>query len=315
MRYSLLSRFQGALLGSLIGESLGRHHRTRQFKDFQGFNLHAESLSQLSQWSQIALCAVESLLDRGVFDCQDWMTKVASCSQALWKGEQSANSGETALASLPIVLFFHQNWALLRGYLLESACVWQTRVADSEALLTYAWVIALALRETLTAENLITQRPPFLTVKTSGSGYLAHLQEVLATSTSLEMAIAHFNRLEQSQSAIALALLCCYETPEDFHLCITRAVRASYQPEVTAALAGALAGAYNSLSGISLGWRLGMQQTQRSQWFAQGAEQLFAAWCGVYQPTESPKRLQRAAVALPNQIQPRASLKIISQKE
>lgn len=313
MRYSLLGRFQGALLGSWIGESLGRHYAESQCTDFQGVNRTADF--QLSPWSQITLCAAESLLDCKGFDGHSWSAKVANCSPTLLKGEQSGNNGGTALATLPLALFFHQNWGLLRDYLLKAASVWQIPAADSDALLVYGWAIALALRENLTAEKPIAQRFPLLAAKLPNSRYLAQVQEMLATSPSLEMASASWNRPEQLQSAIALALLCCDETPEDLPLCIKRAVRANHQPAITGALAGALAGAYNALGGIPLDWRLWMQPTQTSQRFTRRAEQLFAAWCGVYQPDQIAKRWQRVTVTAPKLIQPRASLKIISQKE
>ncbi|NEP59135.1 MAG: ADP-ribosylglycohydrolase family protein, partial [Symploca sp. SIO2G7] len=84
--------------------------------------------------------------------------------------------------------------------------------------------------------------------------------------------------------------------------CVNRAVRTCHQPQITAALTGALSGAYNSIIDIPVSWRLAAQRIKTSWENWQLAESLFAVWLGVYQPSVTHNH-QHLAVAAPWVIQ------------
>ena len=103
---------------------------------------------------------------------------------------------------------------------------------------------------------------------------------------------------------IALAFYCFLNTPEDLRLSVVRAARCGIAGQLTCALTGALSGAYNGAAAIPVEWRqLSLAVASRS--LAEGQEpsvwgtgselklvelanNLFAVWAGVYNPTAGP---------------------------
>ena len=76
MRYSLLSRFKGGLLGSIMLETLSGEDHPPQ---------------KLSTWTSIGMCATESLISSGKFDGNNWLNQIeqrwtiSSRSQKYWQ--------------------------------------------------------------------------------------------------------------------------------------------------------------------------------------------------------------------------------------
>jgi hypothetical protein len=77
----------------------------------------------------------------------------------------------------------------------------------------------------------------------------------------------------------------------------------------------ALAGAYNGMTVILGNWRTDIEQNQSWQLENQLLLKLFRFWLGVYAVEQNYEayNLELDAIALPQFIQPRQSLKIISQ--
>ncbi|MGK7877829.1 MAG: ADP-ribosylglycohydrolase family protein [Xenococcaceae cyanobacterium] len=299
MRYSLLSRFQGGLLGSIIGETLVSNYPGQDEK--------------LSNWSKIGISATESLIGSGKIDRTDWQ-QICHRQKVFEDFKNTANSTEVALATLPVAIFFHESPSLLREQLQHLREIWQHSAEASEDVLIWWYAIALALREKLHASQFITQILDHLEQRsTSLVQQLEQVQTFLAQGTPLEQVVPQLSRQgKPSQTAIALAFYCFGYTPEDFRLCVTRAAQGGCQPQITAALTGALAGVYNSFCGIPVCWRLASQEHRLYRDSYQRAKRLFAVWSGVCEPGIS-HLPESAAVASPGVIQPRTSLKIISQ--
>ena len=119
------------------------------------------------------------------------------------------------------------------------------------------------------------------------------------------------------QTAIALSFYCFATTPQDFKLSIKRA--STLEPDIawlTTALTGTVSGAYNGITGIPRNWRAMANQNSTYQLENQTVVKLFKAWVGVslIDSNQFSGDLELHAVATPNIIQPRLSLKIISQK-
>lgn len=293
MQYSLLSRFRGALLGSLVGEILGSSKASfpsrflLQVSQAQDHNplVAPCPIAQLN-WSQIATCGIESLIHCGRLDLEDWQHR-SSKVESLSLLKNSANSSEAALATLPIALFFHDDQVKLRQKLQQTAAHWHQK-EETEAVLAVGYAIALALTEKLN-HDLIPQILIYLGNTQTPLGLkLQQVQNLLDTSAPLD-SVVHLLRQEaklqkdtDTISAIALAFYCFLSTPEDFRLSLSRASRISYQPQLTSALTGALAGAYNSHIGIPIGWRLAANKIKISTQRLQLAEQLLAVWSGAY---------------------------------
>ncbi|NEP09843.1 MAG: ADP-ribosylglycohydrolase family protein [Symploca sp. SIO2C1] len=338
MRYSLLSRFRGALLGSLVGEILGNG-------GYQGLVLDGSLLKEvksldnqqgkiLSAWHQIAVCGTKSLINCGRLDLEDWLLQINLQQSSLLAFKNAAICNEVAVTTLPIILFFHENEAKLKQHLLQAAAIWQEDtnnnvVATGEALafegvLAIAFAIALALTEKLNPDTLIPQILAYLgTTQTPMVKQLTEVQTLLEQSAGLNTTLRQLRRAQSRlysdlpkgqlpptkpnncpYTSIALAFYCFLSTPEDFRLCVTRAVRTSYQPQTTAALTGALSGVYNSIINIPIGWRLATKRIGDNLENWQLVEHLFAVWLGVYELSVT-RHCEHLAVADPCVIQQR----------
>lgn len=294
MRYSLLSRFRGALLGSLVGELLGNNKgifpsrllfRYPQAQDNKSV-VAPSTIAQLN-WSQIATCGIESLIHCGRLDLEDWQLH-ASKVESLALLKNTASSSEAALATLPIALFFHDEPSKLRQQLQQATAHWHQTEQD-QGVLAVGYAIALALTEKLN-HTLIDQIINLLgNPQTLLGQQLQQVKDLIYKGASLDIAVSQLQKEAKLQgakacpdTAIALAFYCFLSTPEDFRLSLRRASRISHQPQLISALTGAIAGAYNSNIGIPVGWRLGANQINITTQRLQLAEEMFAVWSGVY---------------------------------
>lgn len=317
MRYSVLNRFRGVLLGSFLGEILGSGSTQGQvlggaasIAPKQG---DAHLSPTLSDWSQIAACGTESLIRRGQLDLDDWVLHSGITQSSLLLLKNTASSSEAAVATLPMALFFHDDQVKLRQHLLKAAAIWQENSDASEGVLAVAFAIALALTEQLDCTTLIPRTLSYLgKAQTPLVQQLEQVQTLLEQGAGLDTTLTQLRRersrrsdlLELSYTSIALAFYCFLHTPEDFRLSVTRATRTGYQPQITAALTGALSGVYNSIIGIPVGWRLAANRISTGDQRLQLADRLLAVWSGVYDVSAT-EQLQQAAVAAPRVIQPR----------
>lgn len=279
MRYSLLSRFQGTLLGAILGEIYGS-----QFS--------SKSSPTLGVGSRIALLGTQSLIRCGKLDLADWM-------QHTGLPDRSVLASETAIATIPVALFFHENSTQLRQEVKSAATVWNQTGEPVEGVLAVGDAIAQALTGKLQPASLIPQLLANLPDnQTPAIEQLAQVQDLLVPKCSLETAKAKLCRGKQSHlSPVAMGFYCFLSTPEDFRLSVRRAVKSGCQPRITAAIAGALSGAYNSLSGIPLQWSLSGNHVDREE-ILQLTARLLATWSGVYDPIKC-DRLSRLTVAAP----------------
>ncbi len=316
MRYSLLSRFQGALLGSFVGESLVRVGCQNQA--LSGVSLtspkleEAQTHQQLSVWSHLATCGTESLIRCGRLNLEDWWLLLEKTPSSV--GLKSvASMSESAVATLPIALFFHEDQVKLRQQLLTCQDLWQHQSEAAEGVLAIAYAISLALTEQLDCATLIPRIQLYL--GTSQSPLLRQLEQVqmlLEKRAGLETTLTQLRRdaqmrgepLGRAHTSMALAFYCFLSTPEDFRLGVSRAARTCYQPQITTALTGALAGAYNSIIGIPVNWRMTANRISSGIQRLQLADRLLEVWAGVYDMSALVQG-QPLAVAAPRVIQPR----------
>ncbi|MBW4542975.1 MAG: ADP-ribosylglycohydrolase family protein [Symplocastrum torsivum CPER-KK1] len=317
MRYSLLNRFRGALLGSFVGKTLASGGGKDQFINESRFTLPHSRETQPSptppDWSEIAMCGTKSLIHCGKLDLDDWVRYCEMTQPSLLLLQSTASSSEAAVATLPVALFFHEDEAKLRQQLLQAATVWRHDSQTSEEVLVVAFAIALALTEKLNPATLIPRILNYLNPsQTPLVQQLEQVQTLLEKGAGLDTTLTQLRchapksqgELKRSCLSIALALYCFLHTPEDFRLCVTRAIRTGYQPQLTATLTGTLAGVYNSIIGIPVGWQLASQQIPMGVQWMQLAERLFAVWSGIYDVSVA-EQFPSVAIAAPRVIQPR----------
>ncbi|UBF26651.1 ADP-ribosylglycohydrolase family protein [Kovacikia minuta CCNUW1] len=310
MRYSLLSRFQGALLGAALGDRLGF--------EFQKQPSHLN-------YGKTAIDYAEALIHwggqngLGLGQTNHQFSAPEKQSQSPLNQAQLMMAAEWAIATLPIALFFHDDEIKLQQT-LQTLVNGQGYGGLQGGVLTSGFAIAQALQERLKPLDLIPRTIAYLqresTPTDSDSDLITKLQQgqsLLQEGRDLHTALRVLLPTNQSRTgnrAISLALFCFLSTPEDMRLTLLRAVRCGSESRMVCALTGALAGAYNSAGGIPVEWSLSLSKpSQILDWQISGpeicylSERLLAAWSGVYDPTIS--SLSHSAIAAPGIIRPR----------
>lgn len=365
MRYSLLSQFQGVLVGAAIGELLGASCAAQASQSQLGAvskrsvlnpeqwmqhlfsSATSEALPRTSEtrWGSLAILGARSLAQRGELNLGDWQRHLQLLQLQTEEivDLRSLEAGGMAIASLPIALFFHEDQTKLYQQLQQ---VSQGAALQAPAILA-SFIISLAIAQALQNQfhphQIIPQiiaaitrletrldcpiaEPDSMTILMQ---QLAQVQTLLEQHASLELARSQFyqtfqatppsSALKQMQP-ILVALYCCLATPNDWRLAVLRSAQMKMAPQLVSTLTGALAGAFNSLSGIPVEWRLTLDQlhsgtsTLKSLWqvveleseVMELATHLLATWSGTYDTQKfSVKRYQVPAIAAPRVIRPR----------
>lgn len=316
MRYSLLSRFQGALLGAAVGEIIGAQSQGESMPDWQklwpgvGYGMTSQMGQVAAAWGSLGLASAQSLIQYGRLDVENWKQScIVAIPGIVTKGEGWAG---VAIATLPVALFFHEDEAKLRIMLQQATQGWENAPV-LEGALAIGYAIAQSLTEKLNPDTLIPQTIAYIQDSfvggTSENGVLvqqlALVQSLLKEGASLEMAVQALGRHHQEESlpspTIALAFYCFLNTIEDMRLSVSLGARTVQCPQIAAALTGALSGAYNSIAGIPVVWRTPKGQSDvkisesPSLWGMKSAsgmlqlgDRLLAAWSGVYDTADLP---------------------------
>lgn len=321
MRYSLSSRFAATFVGAVIGEMIGSSKGVsiRRFSCPNAIKPHQEQLLRRVEQQKypveakylggrLAIIGAERLIQLGRFDLDDWHN--AFIKDLLAQDTINCNPTIAILATLPIALFYHESEIKLRQNLeLALEAVGQNDALIRDGALAVGYAIALSLNEKINAATLIPQVINFLGEPHQITQQLLQVQTLLNQQAGLERAIA-LGR--DATTPIALAFYCFLSTLEDFRLSTLRAAQTSYQPQITTAIAGALSGAYNSISGIPINWRMALFEKQQAGWettegeMFQVSDALVAVWSGVYDQVTHPTDSNSvAAIASPRVIKPR----------
>ncbi|MGL5135173.1 MAG: ADP-ribosylglycohydrolase family protein, partial [Planktothrix sp.] len=208
-------------------------------------------------------------------------------------------------------LFFHDNLNALQQLRANSpeqlASVW-------DGVLVMAMAIAQILTPNPELHQLIPNLLKQLPTETGLTAKLEQVQTLLEQKASLETAVRQLTQTPkppqrvladfdpENWTALALGFYCFLSTPEDYGLTVLRSRQTQYHPEITAAISGALSGAYQGLIGIPVKWRLELQDpyicpstdaeiennplklNPTQEELLQLADNLFALWSGVYRP-------------------------------
>jgi hypothetical protein len=296
MQFALLHRFQGALLGAMLGEWLGQSGQ-QGFAKPHGQSLTTLPLSSLPlPISDLMWHSAQILAEPGA----TWPDRNGSGAPLLATWSTSA----AAIGLLPVALFFHDADWQLAAQLQTATATWQNPQLALTGLTLVGRAIALLLREQFTPLEMI----PWLLHAGAPTGWhppLAQVQTQLAQTAGLQatqQSVAQCSPLPSEASAIALAFYCFLSTPTTFELSLHRALRLGLPPSALA-LVGALSGTHNSLSGLPIGWRLAATSTPLApvQPLAL-ADRLLANWAGAYHPPAFSAAALTTAIAAPQVI-------------
>ncbi|MDZ7965063.1 MAG: ADP-ribosylglycohydrolase family protein [Nostoc sp. DedSLP03] len=291
MRYCPISRFKGTLLGAVLGESLA-----------SGGKVQFESSLDLGR---MAVLGIQSLIALGRLDLDDWIERQQEEFPHLVATDDI--SIKIIIATLPVALFFHENPIKLRQNLLRVLKIWEDDPVIRDGTLAVGYAIALALTEKLDPLTLIPQTISFIgETPTSIPKKLLRVQNLLKQGAGLSTTQAEFAKEEKLSNSIAMAFYCFLSTLEDFRLTVLQATynhnsqqdATLLKSQATAAITGALSGAYNGIGGIPVNWQVLLLQKNSPVWgltsFSQVLELTDAfvgVWSGVYNLTLNPKEL------------------------
>jgi hypothetical protein len=280
MFYSPSSQFQGSLLGSIVVQSL-----------VDASLINSSWYRQLDSW-------LDNLLAIGDID----------------KASSSLKASELALASIPLILFFHENIPQLLAKLRQIDPSEKNNSEKIEDVLIWGYALALTLREPVDRQKLVARIIDGVgQISTPLWGKIEQIKQFLTTNTTLDLVTYHLSQQEHpSQNAIALAIYCFASTPQDFRLSVSRARQTPYP--LTAPLTAALSGASNGWKGIPLAWRCQAKEKLDKLDCSTKISRLFDTWSGIYAPQQASLD-SSVAIALPLRMQYRSDLKIISQGE
>ncbi|MCD8489585.1 MAG: ADP-ribosylglycohydrolase family protein [Desertifilum sp.] len=272
MRYSLLSRFQGTFCGSVLGELLGLNLPGLPKGQFPPVSISGG-------WYDFAIASTDHLLK-------------ANSTERVATSPSPAALG----AIVPVACFYHENRLLLHKQLasLGQSYAFTPEIQLNAVILSQ--ILALIFKEQLLVPlNVLPQLTEQFNAELEHLDskellpQLHHLQTLLEQGATLEAVESQLSHPCTATLSMLRALYCFLSTPEDFRLVVLRAARTSKTPQLTSAIAGMLAGAYNSFSGIPLSWRLGWHKLSHAQGtppdirhLSQLAHHLWAAWSGSY---------------------------------
>ena len=322
MKYSLLYKFQGAYLGHCIGKLLSSNSRVNH-----------QALS-----SNLILKDLVNNLDNDLAIYQNYF----------FQGKDLTISDFTLDLWLWILLY-HDNWYHLQ-YLINQVREKNNFKSEDQELIEL-WVdqVILALTEKLDINNPVSQ-----TISRRQLQHSLNLEQLQLVELALfqgqtakqllDILLTQTNDYPRIELLFSLYLF--WTIPEDFSLIIQRGNAISQKFCNTIGLIGTLAGAYNSLVGISPYW-LNLYQNKQINLISQQSceevslprqlfndshlgenmehsyreitndlamiKKLFNFWSGVYHHDDN--NLQSLVVATPNSFQPRSGLKIVSQQE
>lgn len=271
MRYSLISRFRGTLIGATIGEKITQKQQ-----------------SNPSTIANLLISGTQSLVDRGRFDRESWQEDLLLAELTPIKA---------IAATLPLALFYHDNEIKLRQNLLSASSILPPEKTNQAGILAVGYAIAQAITEKLDPSKLIPQILEFIDEpNTDFSSKLMQVQWLLAQKAGVEKTLipitANCDRLTAS---VALGFYYFLSSPEEFNLSIKR----SKKSPTSAPIVGALAGAYNSSSNIPSSCPIFVAPTNLEREMLQLSDSLVAVWSGVYDRNAS---LGATAVAAPRVI-------------
>ncbi len=323
MNYHTLDRFRGAWLGSMLGslmelEAVAKpcHELRYPYRDveiWRQFFILREQLAKITIDSQRADAdAIADLLVRE--------------SQSDRQPDLLVEYSYCLLSLLPLIIFYGDSWNLLEKivgkYCLKLGNLSHNSELEADTLLWSYFVSSiLNSKLELNSRNFSKSIGKILTNVGDKKTALTTQLEVVITAMERGVSLQQLSdellsKGNRAQSAIALSCYCFATTATDFKLSVQRA--SNLEPEIaglTTVLTGTLSGAYNGMAGIPLSWKKMADKNTAYSLASQTALKLFRAWVGIYRAESEPEsNLETQAIALPNLIQTRKSLKIISQK-
>jgi len=275
-------RFAACLLGQAIGDALGM-----PFEGMSSGSISARygqvveflpspelAAGQYTDDTKMMLCTAESIAKKGHvnpediaerfvawFDTGDLRGIGNTClesilnlkSGASWqdsgsRGKWAAGNG-TAMRIAPVGLLDCQDLERLRKDCWSTSIITHNNPEAVAGATAVAYVIARLVTGDLDEETLLADSADFVG-ESEVARNLFKAQGLLSSNTPTEEALAMLGTSGYVVETVASALYCFLRTPADFVTTVSSAVMGGGDTDTTAAVAGAISGAYNGLSNL-----------------------------------------------------------------
>lgn len=283
---NLKSKFEGALLGTVVGDSLGRN-----FEGFSptGIEHVQKALVEISELrytddTQMMLAMAESLIECRGFIAEHMARKFVErydpsrgygpgCSWVLsriregspWNvparevfGGQGSYGNGSAMRIAPIGVLYHNDPENLREIARQSSLITHTHELAVEGAILQATTIAVVTSKDPSHGLSGVEIVEHLMGQARTEVYLRKLEEVrlllCKNPTSTEIVKKLGNGIEAFNSVPA-AIYCSLANPSSFESAILRALSLGGDADTISAMTGAIAGAYHGSDGIPQEWR------------------------------------------------------------
>jgi ADP-ribosyl-[dinitrogen reductase] hydrolase len=267
-------RFTGCLVGLAIGDALGMHaqdildERSQVAEFLPGPGLAA---GQYTDDTKMMLCLAESIVANGRVDPEDVARRFVAwfdtgdlrgigntCLEAIlnlkrgvpWensghRGEWAAGNG-TAMRIAPVGLLDWQDLERLREDCWSTSVITHHNPEAVAGATAVAYVIAQLVTGDLNEARLLVDAAEFVGASEVARNLL-QAQSLLSSNTSTDVALETLGTGGYVVETVASALYCFLQSPSDFVNTVSSAVLGGGDTDTTAAVAGAISGAYNGL--------------------------------------------------------------------
>jgi hypothetical protein len=338
MSYCTFDRFEGMWLGSIISATLASD---QNLSEKQPMVQYPSSNWMLSRNEIAQLLIKAEKLEVGYISEQ--LVAILSNNSNFVLADVAVNQKQIVslleyqnilLPLLPLIIFWGDHQDLLTAIITQCNLKTTETTEIKEDILIWSYLLTLVSKQQLDSQTLnvrLIVKQILAGVKVGTTSLIKKLEIV---SQGWEQGITWQQLTERllttgnwGQIAIALAVYCFGSTPQDFWLSSKRAANLEQNlAALTTALTATISGAYNGMTGIPGSWRaISLPHVpsasaianyhQTYQQAKSTGRELWKSWLGIYSHNDQPVYDQQLhAVALPNIIQPRKALKIISQK-
>lgn len=302
-------RFVGCLLGTAVGDALGQPVEAfppdrirREFgevRDFMPGDPRLPLPLDAGQWTddtQMTMDIAQSILRCGKVDPEDMARRfvedhesegirfsgfaVTYSLKRLRKGipwersglddEMSAGNG-SAMRVAPVGLLNYRTPDRLREEARLSSVITHRHPEAIAGAVAVAYVVAQAANGTLNTDRILEETISFIGPCRMADN-LAKAKALLAQDTPTESALRMLGTTGFVVHTVASALYCFLKTPTDFERSVIDAVMGGDDADTTAAITGAISGAYNGEAAIPTRWR---EQVERGPEIRQLAQDLW----------------------------------------
>jgi hypothetical protein len=276
MGYSLLDKFRGAWLGSLI-------------------------VQKIANTSQKLL----------VSPLNQQITSTLQDKEA--RRNSPENTGQLILDFLPTILYHHDDWSYLSAFLCQQAKMRGLSSPKIDNILVWSYVVRLALRDEIINRDLTNRVMRGTGLENTVSVYwLEQLEMSCLNGYNTTQLIEQLSFLQENWE-IPLSLFCFLNNSEDFYLTVQQALSLTELENQVTVLSAVLSGAYNGWTRIPVNWRNWLQNQDFYLPISHKINATIEDWLG--RNSLSSTLALPLIVSSPKILQPRSNLKIISQYE